>query len=68
MKLFRNEERARQKYEEYIPLVLYNETGEAACKWCEKHKSKGRFYNANDGWYFEKKNDALLFALKWSVR
>lgn len=35
--------------------------------WCKRHSSTGRFYRYIDGfdWYFENKEDALLFALMW---
>ena len=41
---------------------------EPAKKWCQEHPSNGKFYYhyTNTRWWFEKEEDALLFALRWS--
>ncbi len=40
--------------------------------WCDEHKSNGKFYcqwawqgNHREEWFFEHKEDALIFALSW---
>lgn len=39
-----------------------------AVKWCREYPSDGNFYNhyTNTRWWFEKENDAIMFALRWS--
>ena len=38
--------------------------------WCKNHDSDGRFYwhYTNTRWWFEKEEDAMMFALKWGVK
>ena len=33
--------------------------------WCQRHPSKFRFYGNYDRWWFEDKEDALIFKLRW---
>ncbi len=39
-----------------------------AYTWCREHSSTGKFYKyfAQTDWWFERKEDALLFTLRWS--
>lgn len=39
-----------------------------ATKWCREQPSRGLFYNhyTNTRWWFEKEQDAIMFALRWS--
>ena len=41
---------------------------ESAKLWCQQHPSDKRFYfhYTNTRWWFEDKDDALCFSLKWS--
>lgn len=50
-----------------VNAPLYEHVQEASM-WCRAHPSTGRFYNhyTNTRWWFEKEEDALLFALTWS--
>lgn len=35
--------------------------------WCQRHESAGKFYRyyGSSIWWFENKEDALIFALRW---
>ena len=36
--------------------------------WCQRHPSKGKFYyrHGSPTWWFENKEDAVLFVMRWS--
>ncbi len=50
-----------------IPLRLNGNMGFRVYNWCEEHTSNGRFVATIQGWYFERRADALFFSLKWST-
>ena len=37
-------------------------------RWCQQQSSTGKFYvyYGIDAWWFEKKEDAVMFTLRWS--
>ena len=49
----------------FVPIQLYQGNVINAIEWCEEYTSKGKYFNAFDGWFFEYANDALLFFLRW---
>lgn len=50
------------------PKNLYHIGDSELKKWCQQQTSKGKFYvyYGTDTWYFENKEDATWFLLRWS--
>lgn len=50
-----------------IPNQLYRISDSELKRWCQQQLSTGKFYDyGTDTWWFEKSEDAVLFALRWS--
>lgn len=45
--------------------IIYCNRMDEVFSWCESQPSSGGFYFSIHAWYFEYKEDALLFMLRW---
>lgn len=50
------------------PKNLYHVRDQALKRWCQQQSSTGKFYvyYGTDTWWFERSEDAMMFALRWS--
>lgn len=50
------------------PKQLYQIGDSELKRWCQLQTSTGKFYvyYGSDTWWFEKSEDAVMFALRWS--
>lgn len=50
-----------------LVMVVSNDYRKDMLQWCRQHPSTGKFYRyyGNFNWWFEKSEDATLFALRW---
>lgn len=50
------------------PKNLYHIGDQELKRWCQQQSSDGKFYvyYGTDTWWFERSEDAVLFALRWS--
>lgn len=66
MKFWAHDKAIRRTWPAVKSGVKQWETG-IAHRWCKEQESDGRFYwhYTNTRWWFEKEEDAMMFALKW---
>lgn len=64
----KQKENRRQHWTTVPPPPIYKV--QEAKRWCQQNESTGKFYFhfTNTRWWFEIKEDALAFTLKWSGR
>lgn len=68
MKYWNKDKNVRQRCWTQI-VVKPNSQGYAAMKrWCQQQSSSGKFYKyyGTETWWFERAEDATLFALRWA--
>lgn len=63
-----NKEKIERRANWHAVSPPINDSIKQAHIWCNKQESTGKFYfhYTNTRWWFEKKGDAVLFALMWS--
>lgn len=67
MKFSNSEKMTRRTVWPHVKIPPNNWDIKEAHMWCRAQESDGKFYHhyTNTRWWFEKDEDAMMFALKW---